>query len=135
MGYGYLALKPEDAKPKQIVKTWSGISYDWAPDDHWMVYSASDDNFNYDVFIVNVDDPKNVTNISRHPDNEVSPVWSKDGKSIAFIGRRIDDEVDIYYVPLVDALHEKTKRDVTLERALKTNTESEDDQEKTKPYC
>jgi tricorn protease len=82
---------------------------------------------------VNVDDPKNVTNISRHPDNEVSPVWSKDGKSIAFIGRRIDDEVDIYYVPLVDALHEKTKRDVTLERALKTNTESVDDQEKTNP--
>ena len=132
-GLWILALKPEDAEPKQIVNTWSGISYDWAPDDHWLVYSASDDNFNYDVFVVNVDDPKNVTNISRHPDNEVSPVWSKDGKSIAFIGRRIDDEVDIYYVPLVDALHEKTKRDVTLERALKTNTESVDDQEKTNP--
>lgn len=129
-GLWILPLKADDAKPQQIVNTWSGISYDWAPDDHWLVYSAADDNFNYDVFVVNVDEPKNVTNISRHPDNEVSPVWSKDGKSIAFIGRRIDDEVDIYYVPLVDALHEKTKRDVTLERALKSNAESVNDQEK-----
>jgi tricorn protease len=129
-GLWILALKSEDAKPQQIVNTWSGVTYDWAPDDHWLVYSASDDNFNYDVFVVNVDDPKNVTNISRHPDNEFSPVWSKDGKTIAFIGRRIDDEVDIYYVPLVDSLHEKTKRDVTLERALKANTESVDHQEK-----
>lgn len=121
-------LKLEDATPKQLVNTWSGISYDWSPDEYWLVYSASDDNFNYDIFIVNVDDPTKLTNISRHPDNEFSPAWSKDGKTIAFIGQRIDDEADIYYVPLVDALHEKSKRDVTLERALKTNAETADDQ-------
>ncbi|HIA61701.1 MAG TPA: hypothetical protein EYN93_02215 [Planctomycetaceae bacterium] len=129
-GLWILALKQEDAKPKKIVSTWSGVSYDWAPDDHWLVYSAADDNFNYDVFVLNVDEPENVTNISRHPDNEMSPVWSKDGKTIAFIGRRIDDEVDIYYVPLVDSLHEQTKRDVTLQRALKSNAESVDDEKK-----
>ena len=123
-GLWVLPLKQEDAKPRQLVNTWSGISYDWAPDEHWLVYSAADDNFNYDVFVLNVDDPKNVTNISRHPDNEGSPIWSNDGKTIAFVGRRMDDEVDIYYVPLVDSLHDRTKRDVTLKNALKTNAES-----------
>jgi tricorn protease len=123
-GLWILSLKEKESKPKKIVDTWSGISYDWAPDDHWLVYSAADDNFNYDIFVLNVDEPENVINISRHPDNEVSPVWSKDGKSIAFVGRRIDKEVDIYYVPLVDALHEQTKRDVTLERALKSNADN-----------
>jgi tricorn protease len=122
-GLWVLPLKQEDAKPRKLVNTWSGISYDWAPDEHWLVYSAADDNFNYDVFVLNVDDPKEVINISRHPDNEGSPVWSKDGKTIAFIGRRIDDEVDIYYVPLVDSLHEQTKRDITLKNALKINSE------------
>ena len=123
-GLWALPLKQEDAVPRQLVNSWSDISYDWAPDDHWIVYSAADDNFNYDVFVLNVDDPKMVTNISGHPDNEGSPVWSKDGKTIAFVGRRIDDEVDIYYVPLTDSLHEQTKRDVTLQRALKANAEN-----------
>ena len=132
-GLWVLPLKQEDAKPRKLVNTWSGISYDWAPDDHWLVYSAADDNFNYDVFVLNVDDPLNVTNISRHPDNEYSPVWSKDGKTIAFIGKRFDDEVDIYYVPLVDSLHERTKRDVTLQNALKSNSDSFDSQTKQDP--
>ena len=122
-GLWILHLKQQDAAPTKIINTWSGISYDWAPDDHWLTYSTADDNFNYDVFVLNVLEPDNVTNISRHPDNEYSPVWSRDGKSIAFVGRRVDDEVDIYYVPLVNSLHEQTKRDVTLQRALKTNPE------------
>ena len=125
-GLWILPLQLEDAQPRKLVDTWSGISYDWAPDDHWLVYSAADDNFNYDVFVVNVADPTKVTNISRHPDNEGSPVWSKDGKTIAFVGRRVDDEGDIYYVPLVNSLHEQTKRDVTLQRALKSNADNFD---------
>ncbi|MEC7566954.1 MAG: S41 family peptidase [Planctomycetota bacterium] len=117
------ALGEEEKDPRKIVSTWSGVSYDWSPDENWITYSASDDDFNYDIFIVNVDDPAQITNVSRHPDNETNPVWSGDGKSIAFVGRRVDQEVDIHYVPLVKELHERTKRDVTLERALKANSE------------
>ena len=56
--------------------------------------------------------------MSRHPDNEGAPVWSPDGRILAFTGRRIGTEVDIYFVYLTNEMEEKTSRDRKLEAAL-----------------
>ena len=58
----------------------------------------SDKDFNRDIYIVPVDGSRPPFNLSRHPDNDADPVWSPDGKTIAFTGRRGENEVDIYYV-------------------------------------
>src|SRR4029079_6498054 len=79
---------------------------------------VSDTEFNNDVWIAPLDKSREPFNLSRHPDNEYQPVWSPDGRAIAFTGRRVGDEVDIYYIWLRDEDEEKRTRDRTLQRAI-----------------
>lgn len=88
----------ESGEAKQLAASFSSISYDFSPDGKWITYSTADNDFNADIWIVPVDLSREAVNISRHPDNESNPVWSPDGKLLAFTGRRSDDEVDIYYL-------------------------------------
>lgn len=112
-------LSAESAKAKPVVESWSPLTYSWSPDESWLSYSAADNNFNYDIHLVDVENPEIAFNVSKHPDNEFSPVWSPDGKTLAFVGRRFDDEYDIYYVSLGRERDERTLRDEKLEQALK----------------
>lgn len=59
-------------------------------------------------------------NVSRHPDNDQSPVFSPDGKILAFTGRRSQDESDIYYVYLQEEFDDESSRDRTLDKAIET---------------
>lgn len=111
-------MNREGADPKRLVASWSALQYNWSPDGKWVVYSHSDEEFNNDVWIAPLDGARPPFNLSRHPDNESQPVWSPDGRVIAFTGRRVQDEVDIYFVWLRDEDEEKRTRDRTLEKAL-----------------
>ena len=119
-----MRLDGEQITTTRVIQTWSSVAYDWAPDEGWLTYSAADDNFNYDVHITEVANPDNTFNVSKHPDNEFNPVWSPDGKTIAFVGRRFDHEYDIYYVSLKRETNERTSRDEKLEQALKSEADS-----------
>ena len=101
-----------------LVPAFSSVSYDFSPDGKWIVYAVMDDDFNSDIWIVPVDGSAEPINISRHPDVESNPVWSPDGKMIAFTGRRSDDEVDIYYVWLTEEDDDLNSRDRKLEKTL-----------------
>ena len=123
-GIWMMRLDGEQITTTRVIQTWSSVAYDWAPDEGWLTYSAADDNFNYDVHITEVANPDNTFNVSKHPDNEFNPVWSPDGKTIAFVGRRFDHEYDIYYVSLKRETNERTSRDEKLEQALKSEADS-----------
>jgi len=120
-GLWFLRLDDDHASGTRVIKTWSSISYDWSPKESWLVHSAADNNFNYDIHITDITNPENTFNVSKHPDNEFSPAWSPDGKTLAFVGRRFDHEYDIYYVSLSREKNERTLRDEKLEQALKDN--------------
>ena len=112
-------LTDETLVPAPVVKSWSPLTYSWAPNERWLTYAAADNDFNYDVHVVDIENPESTFNVSKHPDNEFGPVWSPDGKTLAFVGRRFDDEYDIYYVSLGRERDERTIRDEKLEQALK----------------
>ncbi len=103
---------------KRIVESWNSPSFDFSPDGKWIVYSQSNNNFNRDIFILPLDGSREPFNLSSHPDNDYSPVWSPDGKMIAFTGRRIGSETDIHYVQLRQADNETGSRDRKLKEAL-----------------
>lgn len=103
---------------RKLVNGFDIPSYDFSPDGRWIVYANSDDDFNREIWIVPTDGSKPAVNISRHPDNDYSPVWSPDGKKIAFIGRRAATETDIYYVYLQVADEQQSARDKKLKAAL-----------------
>jgi tricorn protease len=108
----------ESGDAHQLVESFSAVAFDFSPDGKWITYSKSDNDFNSDIWIVPVDQSEPAVNISRHPDNEYSPVWSPDGKLIAFSGRRMEDEVDIYYVWLAEADDDIDTRDRRLKETL-----------------
>ena len=109
---------PDGGNRRQILQSWNMPRYDWSPDGRWLAYSAADNNFNYDVWIVPSDGSMLPYNLSRHPDFEGSPRWSPDGKILAFSGRRHGEEVDMYYVWLQKQHDEKSGRERSEEEAL-----------------
>jgi tricorn protease len=118
-GRGDLWLIGADGKDeRRLLESWSRPDFDWSPDGKWLVYARSDDQFNRDVWIWPVDDSRKPFNLSRHPDNDYGPVWSPDGKAIAFTGRRTGTETDIYFVYLTKEQDETTSRDRKLSEAV-----------------
>jgi tricorn protease len=119
-GRGDLYVADADGKnAKRVVQSWNAPQYDWAPDGKWLVYAVYDSDFNRDVWIKPLDDSREPFNVSRHPYNESSPVWSPDGRLIAFVGERDGkDQTDIHYVWLRAQDEEKSARDRTIDKAL-----------------
>lgn len=109
---------------RQILKSWNSPQYNWSPDSKWVVYAVSDNDFNSDVWVKPIDGSQEPINISQHPDNEGNPAWSPDGKVIAFSGRRIGDESDIYFVYLTKDEDETDSRDRKMEEALEKFSKS-----------
>ena len=104
--------------------------FDWSPDSRWIAYSVSDDNFNADVFVINVhESDSSPVNISQHPDDDTSPIWSPDGRKILFTSRRMMlDETDVWVAFLLAEDEQRTER----ERLEATERKVESDKEATK---
>jgi tricorn protease len=111
-------MKPNGEEPRLLQENWNSPQYDWSPDEKWLVLAQSDTDFNRDVYIMPLDAPDKLVNISLHPDNEYGPRWSPDGKRIAFTGRQVGDERDIYYVNLYETDDELSARDKKMKAAL-----------------
>jgi tricorn protease len=108
------------AVSRTITDGFEAPSYDWAPDGRWMVYSQSDDDFNYDVFLARtvVEEGEEGLpgatpyNLTRHPDDDTGPSWSPDGRFITFTSRRMmNDESDVWMVYLQAADRERNERE------------------------
>jgi tricorn protease len=118
-GRGSLSvLEVESGEKETLLTGFSGIEFDLSADSQWIAYSQQDDNFNREIWITKLDGSMEPVNVSRHPDNDGSPTFSPDGKILAFTGRRVDQEVDIYYVYLQEEFDDQTSRQRKLEEAL-----------------
>jgi tricorn protease len=132
-------MAPDGSGAKQVIKSFSDVEYDWSPDGKWFVGSYEDADFNRDIWIVSIDGVRPPYNLSRTPDNERNPVWSPDGKLIAYSGRNYtaggrgggapgtppgeadggsSGERDIHYVWLRTTDDQVSSRDRSVEKAL-----------------
>ena len=76
------------------------LEFQWSPDSKWMAFAQDDRDFNRDIWLVPVDGSKAPVNITRHPDNDRAPRFSADGKLLAFLSDRVNNEGDVFVVAL-----------------------------------
>lgn len=92
-------LDLETGETTTFHSSWDyAIEFRWSPDSMWIAYADDDADFNTDIFIAPVDGSSPPINISRHPDLDYSPRWSGDGKVLAFLSTRYDDDADVHLV-------------------------------------
>ena len=60
----------------------------WSPDSKYIAYSQEDLDFDSEIFIQSVENLNDKFNVSMHPRSDRAPVWSPDGKKLAFSSNR-----------------------------------------------
>ena len=111
-------MTSQGERPRKFLAGFMEPNYEFSPNGDWIAYSAMDADFNSEIWIVPVDGSRPPVNVSRHPDNDVGPRWSPDGKLLAFTGRRSQDETDIYYLWLAEKDDDLSRRERKLETAV-----------------
>ena len=113
-GRGDLMLMNSDGSKKRLlVAGWDEPSFSWSPDSRWIAFSRNDIEFNEDIWLVPADGSSEPVNISRHPDMDSAPLFSADGRKLAWLSRRDQNNVDVYFVFLRredDELSEEERR-------------------------
>ena len=107
----------------ELVDGWDDeIEYVFSPDSSLIAFAHSDQDFNKDIWLMPADGSKPAVNVTRHPDNDASPRFSADGKILAFLSERTNEEVDAWVVMLDRDLEGLSARD--LEQYYKDAAES-----------
>lgn len=111
----------------------SGVS--WSPDSKFLAYSQQDLDFDSEIFIQSVADPKEKFNVSMHPRSDVSPSWSSDGKMLSFASNRSGNrggiDFDIWMVWLKKEDWERTRTDREIGDYYQPKPEKKSEKKKT----
>ncbi len=80
---------------------------DWAPDSRWITFSRTVLGWREDIFVVPVDGSEAPINISNHPNDDYKPMWSSDGRRIAYASRNATGDLWLKYIFLYTEDEEK----------------------------
>lgn len=114
-----------------IRKGWDAeLDYRWTPDSTGLLVVEQDLDFNADVLHVPADGAGPVTNLTRHPDSDLAPALSADGRVLVYSSERVADRFDVYRVFLDPALESLTKRELEqyFEAREKATAKPDDDE-------
>jgi tricorn protease len=112
-GKGDLVVCDADGgHPITLLEHWSTPDFDWSPDGQWLTYSVTDEHYNSEVWIIRADGTGEAPyNVSRHPDDDLMPRFSPDGKRLVWASRRHADTLDLWSVWLTRADYERSPAD------------------------
>lgn len=96
---------------------------DWSPDSKWLTFSRTVLGWREDIFVVLADGSKEPINISNHPNDDYKPMWSSDGRRIAFASRDAIGNLWMKYVFLHKEDEDKTEDE--LEEATPDSTDKD----------
>ncbi len=120
---------------KILNKSWTEpYNIKWSPDSKWLAYVQANLEFNEEIYLQPADNSAKPFNLTVHPREDNSPVWSKDGSKLGFISYRNNGNGDVWFVWLKKADWEKTKQDWedSEEDTPKKDTKKSKDKDSTK---
>jgi len=107
--HGELYVMRKDGTQSKKMCTYNDVLWiDWSPDSKWITFSRTTLGWREDIFVVLADGSQEPTNISNHPNDDYQPMWSQDGRRIAFASR---DAVGNLWMKYVFLLREDEERD------------------------
>lgn len=101
-----------DKSERTLLTGWDEPDVQWAADSRHIVYAVNDLDYNSDIWLMDTSATtdeaaskrawSNPVNLTRHPDNDVSPRLSADGKVLVFLSERAgeNDEMDVWTINL-----------------------------------
>ena len=130
-GRGDLVLVETATKSaRSRLQNWNEAELTWLADSRHVVLAFEDTDYNCDVYLLDTASDEPPFNLTRHPDLDLRPAISADGKVLAFASDRAGEnfEYDVYSLTLdraLDALQpfelvehfEKAKKDVEWPKA------------------
>jgi tricorn protease len=96
-------LELDSRKERLLTPGWNLSSVSFSPDGQWLAFARDDDEFNGEVFIVPVDGSTEPVNVSRHPDDDGSPRWSRNGRALSYRAKRQGQDRRVALVTLREA--------------------------------
>ncbi|NQT35366.1 PD40 domain-containing protein [bacterium] len=125
-----IILDLESKEERTLIEGWSMLQHTWSPDGKWIAFAREDDNYNSDVFIISLESGEEI-NVSRHPDEDTLPVWSADGRKLAFRSRRQQNNWNLHFLFLRLEDHYRAMADwAEDERKPDSGKKKKDDTEK-----
>ena len=107
--HGELYVMRQDGTQSQKLCPDNDVLWiDWSPDSKWLTFSRTALGWREDVYVVRADGTQGPVNISNHPNDDYKPMWSQDGRRIAFASR---DAIGNLWMKYVFLLKEDAERD------------------------
>jgi tricorn protease len=141
-GLGQLIVQPATGGDETVILDhWAAPDYEWSPDGAWIAYSTPDEHYNSEVWVVPSAGGDRY-NVSRHPDDDVAPRWSPDGRRLVWTAKRADNTFDLWGVWLTREDDERTPaqwlklwndKPKDKKKGTDDDEEPEDDEKKPEP--
>lgn len=97
-GKGDLMLCNADGSgARELFPHWEQVDFSFSPDGRYIAYSTVDSSYNAEIWIIPTEGGK-AYNVSRHPDDDLEPRWSPDGRRLLWISKRHRDGMDVWGV-------------------------------------
>ena len=101
-------MRKDGTQSKKLCPDNDVLWIDWSPDSKWITFSRTALGWREDIFIVSADGSGEPVNVSNHPNDDYQPMWSQDGRRIAFASR---DAIGNLWMKYVFLLKEDEERD------------------------
>ena len=101
---------------------------DWSQDGNWLIYSRSDEDDNYDIYLFNIKDKKEY-NVTQNPFRDMSGLLTPDDKMMVFSSNR-DNGTNHLFVLSLDKMQEDPSDPLVKEKIKKKKPAKKKDDKK-----
>jgi len=93
------SMNPDGTNEKVLVNTQQVIDYEWSPDSKYIAYARMDGSYASEMYIMPATGGPS-TNVTRYATYNSGITWSRDGKKIAFVGQRLQNNSTLLVLSL-----------------------------------